>query len=479
MSTRIAASAAYRIAAIYALVLSVTVVALGTAVYHVAVAEVRLGQDVAVATESSDLKQEYTHDGLDALKHAMNAREKSDATNAFGYALFDAGGRRIAGNFAIPRPLAGLHDIVIDDPREGPDPYRVQATDLAGGERLVIAADLEPVETTQHMILTLCLLAFGLTIAIGIFGAFLLGRYLRRKLERIGATARAIALGDMDRRIPIGTSGGGDEFDELGAALNAMLDRIALLLENLRQVSSDVAHDLRTPLARLRGELDLAQDPAIDLDERDAAVRRALAASDTMLHLFGAILRLSEIESGRLARPSEVIDLSDLTVELCDSYLPAVADGGRVLRFDVQPGLRIRGDRELMAQALINLLDNAQIHTPLGTEITVTAIADAERVKLMVADTGPGVARQDRTRILHRFVRLEASRSTPGHGLGLNLVSAIVALHGGTLTIEDNAPGLVATIVLSRVRGLHFDVSRHASLPASGAGSIVGTVDPD
>jgi signal transduction histidine kinase len=242
-----------------------------------------------------------------------------------------------------------------------------------------------------------------------------------------------------------------DEFDQLALALNAMLDRIAQLLENLRQVSSDVAHDLRTPLARLRNQLETALDGPREVAAYRTGLKRAIERSDELLKLFAAILRISEVEGGSLKRTFARVDLTDLVTDLCDSYAPAIIDGGRTLTCRAEPDLALNGDRELIAQALINLLDNAQTHTPRGTHITIAATGDAAHVRLGVADNGPGVVPEDRERITRRFARLDSSRATPGHGLGLNLVVAVAHVHGGDVVIDDNQPGLRVTLILPRI----------------------------
>jgi len=232
-----------------------------------------------------------------------------------------------------------------------------------------------------------------------------------------------------------------------------MLDRIAHLLDNLRQVSGDVAHDLRTPLARLRNQLAETLDSGGDAAATRTALKRAIGQSDDLLALFAAILRISEVEGGALSKTFARVDLSDLVNDLCDSYAPAVSDGGRTLDCEIEPNIRLHGDWELIAQAVINLLDNAQHHTPPGTRIIVAADADEVWIRLSVADNGPGVAAEDRPRIARRFARLDSSRTTPGHGLGLNLVEVIAEAHGGTLLIDDNMPGLRVTMVLPRAQG--------------------------
>lgn len=448
---RLAASAAYRIAFTYSLALALAIIALGCAVYFAADASFRSQQDGAIADESAGLVRDFTDEGIRELRTEIAAREAGSSTNAFGYALFDAGGRRIAGALDTPRPRAGWHDIIFIDLKEGPDPARAYACDLPGGMRLVVATDSEGVERIDATILALFSGAFVLVILLGVIGALLLGGYLRRRLDRISGTAQAIVSGDLERRVPV--SARGDEFDQLALALNTMLDRIAQLLGNLRQVSSDVAHDLRTPLARLRNQLAETLDGAGDAATTRTALKRAIGQSDDLLALFAAILRISEVEGGALSKTFARVDLSELVQDLGDSYSPAISDGGRSLDCEIAPAIRLHGDRELIAQAVINLLDNAQHHTPPGTRITVAAEASEEWIRLSVADNGPGVTAEDRPRIARRFARLDSSRTTPGHGLGLNLVEVIAEAHGGSLSIDDNSPGLRVTMVLPRAQG--------------------------
>lgn len=446
---RLLRSAAYRIAFTYSAGFALAIVLLGAVVYIAADADFRRQQDAGIAEESAELVGSYRAEGLGELVEAIAAREATGRSNGYGYALFDSAGRRVSGTLHAARPAPGFHDIVFVDPREGADPARALATELPRGYRLVVARDPEEIERIDGTILALFSGALVLVLLLGAVGALLLGGYLQGRLERISGTARAIVAGDFERRMPVGARH--DEFDALALALNAMLDRIAQLLDNLRQVSSDVAHDLRTPLARLRNELAGALAGPRDPAAYRAGLERAIVQSDALLGLFAAILRISEVEAGALRRTFARVDASDLARDLCDSYAPAVADGGRTLACRVEDGLALSGDRELIAQALINLLDNAQHHTPAGTQITVAGAADGDTIRLSVADNGPGVAAEDRDRIVRRFARLDSSRATPGHGLGLNLVAAVATIHGGSVVIDDNRPGLRVTLILPRL----------------------------
>jgi hypothetical protein len=234
----------------------------------------------------------------------------------------------------------------------------------------------------------------------------------------------------------------GDEFDRAGESLNLMLDRIAQLVDNLRQVSSDVAHDLRTPLQRLRGAIEAGLDGPQDIAALRQALARAQDQSDALLALFEAILRICEVGAGGGRERFGPIDLAALVADVCEMYGPAVEDGGRTLLCTDGGPVMTCGDGELLIQLVTNLLDNAILHTPSGTSIRVDVRNGASEAELIVADTGPGVPEADRGRIVQRFVRLNQGRTTNGHGLGLNLVAAIAAAHGGRLAIEDNQPGL-------------------------------------
>ncbi|MEI6644316.1 MAG: HAMP domain-containing sensor histidine kinase [Novosphingobium sp.] len=447
--TRIWASAAYRVAFTYSAAFALAILLLGLAVYYAADADFRNQQDVGIAEESAGLFREYGEGGMPDLTSAVTERETMNPADGYHYAVFDAAGHRVAGSLPIPRPNVGARDIQLTDAKEGPEAVRALVSALPKGARLVVSIDSEAVERIDETILSLFGAAFVSVIALGIVGALLLGGYLRQRLARISGTAQAIMPGDLAGRIPV--SARGDEFDQLAIALNAMLDRIEQLLENLRQVSSDVAHDLRTPLARLRNQIESALDGPGDPQSQRPALKRALAQSDDLLALFSAILRISEVESGALKRHFARVDVSELAGDLADSYMPAVLDGSRTLTASIMPGLVVQGDRELIAQAAINLLDNAQRHTPEGTAIAIEVTTIGKDIALAVTDTGPGVAAADRPLITRRFARLEASRTTPGHGLGLNLVAAIAAAHGGTLAIEDNHPGLRVTLLLPKL----------------------------
>ena len=440
-------SAAYRIAFANFITFAVGLALLGLVVFgvmHVAF----VGQlDATVSDEAQTLVDEYHTGGIGEVRDAIAVRESSTSPTRMLFAVFAPDGRRIAGSLQTDRPSLGVHDIIFIDPQEGPDSGRGIAIDLSSRERLLVAADREWVERIDRTVISVFAVAFLVACLIAFGGAVWFGSYLRRRINSIGDTAKVIIGGDIRERMPV--SGRGDEFDQLAGTLNRMLDRIEGLLDNLRQVSSDVAHDLRTPLSRLRTHLEGSKHLPSDPKQ---VVESAIAQLDHVLSLFAAILRISEVEAGETRRYFTIVDLSALTTELAESYAPAVQDHGRMLLSSIASGLTIMGDRELLAQAAINLIENAQRHTPLETVIRLTLTEVDHCACLQVVDDGPGVATADLPRIVKRFARLEASRNTAGYGLGLNLVSAVAKLHQGRLVLKNNAPGLSAVIELPIVR---------------------------
>jgi signal transduction histidine kinase len=435
-------SAAYRIASVYAAAFAAAILLLGTAVYFAADAEFRGQRDDHVAAELRDLTQEPG--GTPGLMTEIAERERwhGHLPESFGYALFDRAGRRIAGAVPIPYPELGFATIATTGAAEWGSTVRVKATDLPGGNRLAVALDAASIETIDATILSLFGAAFAGVLVVGLAGALLLGRYLRHRLGGISRTAEAVVAGDLTQRMPV--SAARDEFDAVALALNAMLDRIAGLMENLRQVSSDVAHDLRTPLLRLRARLE-------DVGRVEGAAERAIEQGDALLQLFSAILRIAEVEGGGLEQGFTLLDLSALVLDVGESFQPALSDSGHDLAMSIAPDLQARGNRELLAQAIANLLDNVRAHTPPGTGVRLDLSATAGGARITVADDGPGVPPGERTAILRRFYRGEASRTTPGNGLGLSLVEAVAAAHGGTVSIEDALPGLVVAVTLPRM----------------------------
>lgn len=443
---RLTNSAAYRIAFVYSAAIAAGIALLGVVVFWAMHVAFTRQLDAMIKDETDTMILEYRSGGPAALASAIEERERLSSTAQLYYAVFAPDGHRVMGSLDTKMPPLGWQTIDFSDPAEGPDSGRALAIDLPDHRRLVITADREWFEQIDNTVLITFAAGFVAVIALGFAGAMLLGGYLRRRLTAIGGVAQEISGGDFSRRMPV--SPRDDEFDQLAGVLNSMLEMIQRLLDNLRQVSSDVAHDLRTPLTRLRNALEESERVPGEVEAQRAVIADGISRVDEILSLFAAILRISEVESGQIRGLFARFDLSALITDLAESYAPAVQEQGRSLRWSIEPGLSISGDRELIAQAVANLLENAQRHTPPGTTVDLILARVANAVRIGVTDSGPGVPASDRGSITKRFIRLESSRSQAGHGLGLNLVEAIVGLHHGELTFADNQPGLAATITL-------------------------------
>ncbi|MDB5718661.1 MAG: hypothetical protein JWM38_2088 [Sphingomonas bacterium] len=404
--------------------------------------EIQLNHRVAIETRALI---DEGDDGPSGVATAIRRREAARSTASLDYLLVDASGRRVAGLLDATAPTAPGYLEFLHYRRDGE--HRIAqalTTRLPDKSRLVVAADRAVIDEMDATLLKLFAGAFGIMLLLGIGAAWLVGAVTRARLSRIDRTALAIIDGDLARRMPI--TGAGDEFDRVSATLNRMLDRIGGLMDNLRQVSSDVAHDLRTPLTRLHNRLDEALS-AGNPDEKRQAIEAAAAQSRELLDIFGALLRIAEVEALPPRAHFREVALDQLVEELIETYRPDMEASGHRLIATVMPNVRTTGDRRLLQQLLTNLLDNTLHHTPPGTTVRVELERDAETARLTVADDGPGVAPDDTLRLFRRFARAEPSRSSEGHGLGLALVGAIATAHRGTASLLAR-PGFKVVVQL-------------------------------
>lgn len=435
----------FQLALLYALLFAGSVIVVGAFVYWTALSA--LNQQIAtqIETESRTLQAEFHSSDLDRLVAAVRERTRSRMAAKLSYLVIGPNGERLAGDLPVIPTHTGWLDIdagenVTGEQTTNAEWLRVLVVELKGGPRLAVGGDLGQVEEVQEAILGALGSAAGIVLVLGIGGGLALSIGFLRRVDAITRTAEAIIAGDLAQRVP--TRGTNDDFDRLAATLNRMLDRIATLLESLRQVSNDVAHDLRMPLARLRQRLESIRDHHLLEANGEAALDIALAEMDTILDTFAALLRIAQIEAGTRRAGFGEVNLSAIFETVIDAFGPAAEDAGKSVIARVEPGIGIRGDRELLTQMLANLVENAIRHTPSGTRIEVSLIPGQDGPVGIVADNGPGVPKEERERIFRRFYRLERSRTTPGSGLGLSLVAAIAALHEISIDLQDNKPGL-------------------------------------
>jgi signal transduction histidine kinase len=435
--------ASFRFAALYVAVFAGSALVLGAAVFLEARSALQQQIAARIETEAAFLQAEFQADGLAHLLDV--ARIRGQGASALDYLVENQAGVHLAGEMPA---RAGLKPgwTTIDVPQASEDggrPERVRAlvSDLGGGVLLAVGGDLRQIDDLEEAIATAFLWTVGLAAVLGISGGALLSRAFLRRVDAIARTAEAIIGGDLTRRMPM--RGTGDDLDRLASTLNRMLNRIGVLMDSLRQVSSDVAHDLRTPLSRLYQRLEHARANARSVSEYESATDAALGEAEGLLETFSALLRIAQVEGASPRAGFRDVNLSAVTETVSDAYRLDAEDADHQLTATISPGITVSGDQELLTQALANLVENALRHTPSGTHISVSLTGSSEDgVLLLVEDDGPGVAAVDLPRLTDRFYRGERSRTTSGNGLGLSLVSAVAELHGAKLSVDAMEPGL-------------------------------------
>ena len=414
-----------------------------------------------VNSEIARLREQYNEAGIRGLVLFIDVRSRRPGSSV--YLVTTPKGEGLAGN------VGSLEPGVLDHPGwletsyrriEAPDDVEhralVEVVELPDGFRLLVGRDLEERERIYGIIANAGRWSFALVVVLGLAGGFFVSRRVLNRIDAMTETAQTIMAGDLAGRLPI--AGTGDELDRLAKNLNAMLERIEALMGGLKEVSDNIAHDLKTPLTRLRNRCEQALRSAEGEVDYRAALEATIAELDDLIRTFDALLMIARAESGQARGNMTEFDAAEIARDVGELYEPLADEKGVVLKVDAPSAAPVRGNRELVSQALANLVDNAIKYAGPETskingeaaEIVVGAGADGERITLTVADHGPGIPDADRGRVVERFVRLEQSRSQPGSGLGLSLASAVARLHGGELKLEDNHPGLRSVIALPR-----------------------------
>jgi signal transduction histidine kinase len=410
--------------------------------------------------EVNGLSEQYGQGGLRRLVIVVDVRSRRPGSSL--YLVTTPSGEGLAGN------VGSLEPGVLDRPGWLETNYhRLEATEgaehralvrvvqLPGGFHLLVGRDLEERARLFGIVVNAGQWSLALVIVLGLAGGFFVSRRILSRIDAMTGTAQTIMAGDLSGRLPV--AGTGDELDRLADNVNAMLERIEALMRGLKEVSDNIAHDLKTPLTRLRNRCEQALRGATGEASYRAALESTIAESDDLIRTFDALLMIARAESGQARDNMTEFDASEIARDVGELYEPVADEKGIALKIEATAAAPVRGNRELVSQALANLIDNAIKYAgPNGkvngvaAEIVVKAGDDGERIMLSVADRGPGIADADRSRVVERFVRLEQSRSEPGSGLGLSLASAVARLHGGELKLEDNHPGLRTTIALPR-----------------------------
>jgi len=437
---------AFRLAALYFLVFVVSVLGVLLFVYWTSADFVERQTEATLDAEITGLAEQYAQRGLSGLIQIVAARSAGDRGDGMLYLVTDPGGRPLAGNIAawpagVPTHAGRLSFTTAARVKERVETHPAQGASfiIPGGYRMLVGRDVSDATAFRNRVKTTLLWAGLVALGVGLMGGTAMSRNLLRRVEQVNRTSERVMAGNLSDRVPLdGTS---DEFDQLAANLNRMLDQIERLMTAMREVTDDVAHDLKTPLSRLRVRLELALLGPADGSGQSEAIRSAIDEADRLLATFNALLSIAELESGMRRDESEVLDLAEVARSAAELYEPVAEEKGFVLSIATEPGVRIRGSRHLLSQALANLLDNALKYAG-GGEIQIRVLRGDGRAALEVTDRGHGIPEADRKTVFDRFVRLERSRSTPGNGLGLSLVRAVARRHRGTVELADNRPGL-------------------------------------
>lgn len=444
-ATALVRTSTFRIAVLYLALFASSAVALLGFVYASTAGFMAQQTDETIQAEITGLAEQYRRWGLVGLTRLVIERSRNQRHSL--YLLADASGAPLAGNLdawpsAAPNE-EGWIAFTYERPMGGESEHRAARARtflLRGGIQLLVGRDVTERHELGSLLRSSLAWAGAITIGLGLLGGILMSRNALRRIEAINRASRDIMAGDLSRRVPL--SGSGDELDQLAENLNAMLAQIEELMTAMREVTDNIAHDLRTPLSRLRSRLEvtLMQPPAIDT--YGDALRATIEEAEHLLATFNALLDIARAEAGADREGMTRLDLAMLVHDVADLYGPVAEDEDKRLEVSAEVPVEVRGNRHLLSQAVANLLDNAVKYSPAGGAVLIEVHAGAEGPELVVSDGGPGIPQADRERVLDRFVRLEASRHTPGSGLGLSLVRAVARLHRATLLLEDAAPGL-------------------------------------
>ena len=409
--------------------------------------------DDTIRAEITGLAEQYQQGGVNLLARTVAGRSREEGRSI--YLLTDRAGRKIAGNISNLPENQPSGEGWVEFPYAVATPQGVKRHEaraylfrLQQGFVLIVGRDVNDRRYFVTLIRQAVFWAVGLTLLLGIGSGLLISRNFLSRIDAIGRTSRAIMRGDLTERMAV--SGTGDELDRLAGSLNDMLDQIERLMTGIREVSDNVAHDLRTPLTRLRARLEDALRSGREEYHREV-LEETIAEADQLLKTFNSLLSIARTESGEARAAMERIDAAEVFREVSELYEPLVEEARGELVFVGDAPCHVEADRQLLAQAASNLLENSlKYGRPEVGEVRlkVSAIANGVSADLTVADNGPGIEADDRGRAVERFVRLDESRSRPGSGLGLSLVQGIAKLHGGSLVLEDNNPGLRSVLRL-------------------------------
>jgi len=447
-------STSFRNGSRYAIFFLLAVLAIFATTYQAVRHDMRTLAYASVSKDAQGLLTEYNSSGLPALKEATDERVAQTQGYDEVYALTDLAGNVIAGNI-LNLPLSnGESEVVVHLSPELLRQGEVQGlaigkTMILKDAKLFVGRDAFQMDETLEILFTYFSVGALITSVLALFLGLVMGRSSAQRIEAISRSTSSIVATGLKERIPL--SGTGDEFDRLSSDINIMLDRIQDLMEGIRQISDDIAHELRTPLSRLRQNLEgvlAKRSPNLKIYRQ--TVQNAIAESENIMGIFSALLRIAQIESGARRSHFKQVNISEIFRDIEEMYRPVIEDAGLLSETNIQEGLLSNGDRELLIQLFSNLIENAIRYIPRGATITLSATSKSENIVAIIADNGPGIPVEEHAKVLRRLYRSEKGRTTQGYGLGLSLVAAIANLHNAKLSLHDNRPGLKVEIIMQK-----------------------------
>ncbi|HWW20331.1 MAG TPA: HAMP domain-containing sensor histidine kinase, partial [Steroidobacteraceae bacterium] len=405
--------------------------------------------DDSVSSEIDEIRTDAR--GMSQPQTESLVRDLAKHSSGFSYLLQDRNGVARAGNLPALDPQLGIREWSVPAAQRSSARASIRGQGVSLGEDyLFVGWSTHQLHEMEEMVIGTFVWGFAAAIALALAGGFIMSGRLLRKIQSISDTSRNIVETDLSRRIPL--SEARDEFDNLSTSVNSMLDRIQALMSDLSQVTTDIAHDMRTPLTRLRQRLELAQRSEVDAASLRAALASTVREIDSILEIFAALLRIAQIESGARSGAYRQVDLNEVISTVAELYRPSAEDRQQTLSEQLSADVSVNGDRELLMQLFANLTQNAVLHCPAGSKIVLLTRQSERGPQVLVADNGSGIPAEMRDKVLQRFFRLEKSRTTPGNGLGLSLAAAIVKLHDASMSFSDNGPGLRVTVSFAHPR---------------------------
>ncbi len=455
MTRKLLNTSVFRLSLVYALLFSAVAAGALGYIYWMAKGQMEQQTDARLQLETDALLNLYRRLAVEGLSGAITMRNSENGSRYLISRLIHRSEQDLTRDLEFEhftqsskQIVASLPFSLISGEKRHSEPARMMLTLLPGGYQLLVVTDLKEQQTLQARLLQTVLAAIAIIVALALAGGIFMSHNVQRRLNAVGHTANEIMSGDLTRRMPVTQRN--DEFDSLSRVLNTMLARIEHLMHSMRDVTDNLAHDLRNPLNRLRNRLETSQfQPATQTDYQQL-IQDTIVEVDELIKTFNALLSIAQIESSAQRQDWAEVDLTLLIEELADLYTAVAEERNLTLSYHAASDLQIHGNRQLLAQAITNLLDNAVKYTPAGGEIHLAATQQAGNITITVADNGLGIPTAQHEQVFKRFTRLDNARSTPGNGLGLSLVKAVAELHGATVQLDDNHPGLKASILISR-----------------------------